>query len=228
MNMHFLLFFISMAITGAVSEMVEVKRGETFRLNLSTPLENIKKLTVMKDGTDVFRHCSSEEKRGGCKDVNVTRFSLESGEIDVSLTCPDADRSDEGAYEVEVIDQNNTPRSRMFNITIIERLASNFHPTPPFIHSSPSPDLRKFETTIAVTIGVPVGTVVLILVSSFFIYKRCKKDEGNHNNHQAENEDCELGIPLRSDTNAAPETPAISIKMVDDNNRSERDLNHGA
>ncbi|XP_056305974.1 uncharacterized protein LOC130217795 [Danio aesculapii] len=181
MIMRFFRFITCFIITGAKSELVEVKPGDPVKLNLGTPLDDISRLTVQKDGTDVlFRYCSSEEKRGGCTDVNVTRFSLESGEIGAYLTCPDADRSDEGAYEVEVIEQNNTPRSRVFNITIIEHLPY-VRPTSPFIHSSPPPDVPKNKTTTAVNrsiiIGVPVSTVVLMLVFTgvYFIYQRCKK-----------------------------------------------------
>lgn len=99
--------------------MVEVKRGDPFKLNLNPPLENISLLTVKKDRTDVLRYCSSEEKECGCNDLNSTRFSLKSGEIGAALTFPDSDKRDEGVYEVQLIHKNSSIINRTFNVTII-------------------------------------------------------------------------------------------------------------
>ncbi len=101
---------------------VEVKRGEQFSLSVRTSEpKTVRRFTVRRNGTqEVFRYCSPEEQNHGCKPINSDseRCSLHTGKENVSVTFLHASTSDEGVYDVEVIDNENKVIPQNFTVTL--------------------------------------------------------------------------------------------------------------
>ncbi|XP_042606414.1 uncharacterized protein LOC122134426 [Cyprinus carpio] len=144
---------IIVIIAGAVSDnvIVKVRRGENLPLSIRTSeLKIVSRLTVRKDGTqEIFRYCSPEEQNYGCKPINPERFSLRIGNESVSVTVLDANTSDEGVYDVEVIDDKHNRIHQKFTVALTEQLPSTINPEPPSIHPLTTPAIStKGEETL--------------------------------------------------------------------------------
>lgn len=85
----------------------------------TSELKTVSRLTVRRNGTQViFRYCSPEEQNHGCKPIKPERFSLRIGNESVSVTVLDANTSDEGVYDVEVIDDRNYRIKHNYSVSL--------------------------------------------------------------------------------------------------------------
>lgn len=229
---------IIVVIAGAVSDnvIVKVRRGENCPLSVRTSeLKIVSRLTVRRNGTqEIFRYCSPEEQNHGCKPINPERFSLRIGNENVSVTVLDANTSDEGVYDVEVIDDKHNRIHKKFTVALTEQLPSTINPEPPSIHPLTTPAIStKGEETLRtngptttvseeqnhkITWGIIGGLSGVTAVVIGIIYYKKKKQ----NNHIADEgtEDPGEDTSLNSNTNGAgePDTgESLEMVVVDTN-----------
>ncbi|XP_016111020.1 uncharacterized protein [Sinocyclocheilus grahami] len=242
MCLLFTLITCFVITAGAVSdnEIVKVNRGESFPLFVRASEPKIVSLRkIHRNGTqEVFRYCSSEEQKHGCKPVTSGRFSHSTDEEDFSVTVFAASTSDAGVYRLEVIDAKNRSIQQKFTVALTEQLPSTINPEPPSTHplSTPAVSTKGKETlgtngpntTVSTEqnskitwciIGGLSGVITgAIVVTGIICYRKRKK-----NNHIADDdtEDPGEGTHLNSNTNGAGE-PATdeSLEIVIDTNLS--------
>ncbi|XP_052450692.1 uncharacterized protein LOC128011930 [Carassius gibelio] len=201
--------WIIVIISGAVSDNVIVKarRGENCSLSVrSSELNIVSRLTVRRNGTqEIFRFCSSEERNHGCKPINSSRISLRIDKEIVSVTVLDVNTSDEGVYDVEVINDTNNRIRQEFTVSLTEspETAEDIPTETPWTIS-----LKILNITAGVIAAIGLGLVLLLIIYSIYRKK-------NHNAADADGaEDPEI-IPLSSNT-AAREATGGSLEMVDE------------
>lgn len=198
--------------------MIKVRRGENFPLSVRTSeLKIVSRLTVRRNGTqEIFRYCSPEEQNHGCKPINPERFSLQILKDNVSVTVLDANTSDEGVYDVEVIDDKHDRIQQKFTVVLTEQ---------PF--TTPAISTKGEETHPTTTVSTErnhkvtwglAGVIAVAIVVIFGIICCKKKKQGSA--------DDDLENPLKqlhSNTNTngvgEPATDEV-LETVDETNCS--------
>ncbi|KAL1249376.1 hypothetical protein QQF64_020381 [Cirrhinus molitorella] len=224
MRRFFLL--ICLVIAGAVSDSkrVKVKCGENITLHVET-LGNVRRVSLQncenRTGDPIIRYCSPEEEKSGCTAKESERFSIRCDTGSLSVTFVDARVSDEGCYAVSYIDVANIFKKKLFNVTVhgsLETAEDKGKETPWTI------SLQLLNIIVCVSAVIFISSLFLLI-----IYCNCKKKQQNRAPAET--------IPLSSATSGASK-PATdeSFEVMDEtkcsvaniNQRSKKDLNHGA
>ncbi|XP_051515635.1 uncharacterized protein LOC127418824 [Myxocyprinus asiaticus] len=230
----FFVLIIRLFIAGAAidSERVEVTMGERFDLFDENPeLKNVSRVSmfICENGPLVFRYCSPDEKKNGCKSFGADKVLLQTQNMTLSIR--NASSSDEGCYTLEVI--GNIIYKKKLTVVVNESPLSTISPESPHL-TSPTPNDGDSVKTAAAAILIGM----FILVISIICY-RYKKKKSQKKSAEALVEECALNQGVVADEGLVSCNMSVcvfsdSLKMEDETLRPQRkklsveDLNHNS
>ncbi|XP_016349592.1 uncharacterized protein LOC107694418 isoform X2 [Sinocyclocheilus anshuiensis] len=232
MHRFFLLIIACLAIAGAVSdsERVEVKSGKSVTLRVETP-GNVRRVTLTlrkncedRTGDPIIRYCSPGEEKNGCPAKKSDRFSVRFDTESLSIIFVDARVSDEGCYVVSYFDVANILKERFFDVTVHGSLETpeDFPNKAKETHWTISPE---YLYIIAVGIALLTAFVILVIICVINCIINCQKKKQNSTGDPEEM----ISLSSTSSGDESLEMVDVTKCSVDNNNqRSKKDLNHGA
>ncbi|XP_051956664.1 uncharacterized protein LOC127625418 isoform X2 [Xyrauchen texanus] len=165
----FFLLMIPLFVAGATNDREKVKatKGESFVLFEIPGFADVSKVTVQRpceNGSLVFRYCSPDEEKKGCKSSGSDKYQVHNGTVIVA----NASFSDQGCYTVKVIGISDITQS--LTVVVNEPQYSTVSPESQYSTISPESPHPTSPTPNEGGLDKPVIAAVVLIAIGFAIW----------------------------------------------------------